>query len=908
MTMMHSLDFNVGRAALALMAAGIALGVYAWTLAPGLVATLDTPAFQFVGRVLGVVHHPGYPLYTMVTHLVSYLPIGTLAYRINLFSAVMGAVAVGLTVLVLRRLDVRPLPAVAGALAFAFGEIVWSQSVIAEVYTLNAALVAGMLLGLLAWEARRRAAVFYLAIGCLALGLGHHTTIVLLAPAVALYVLLVDRRFALRLRTLAAVAALILAGLTQYLFVIVRSLTPGAYLESQATDLQGLAAIIAGRQFSDGLFAFPPGVVLLERLPWILGSVIAAELTVPGLLAAVVGLAVLGRRAPARALLLLGGILAMLGFVLNYDAVDIQVFTIPALLLLWIAAAVGIDAAVDLVPPRARPVAAGLVLLFPAWMLVQNWDASDRSRDTEAAWLMDAIFEALPDRAVLVREDFVIDRMVMYKLLGEDAAGGREIRIHPPSPAELQELRNQGFTVFAFGRSADALRYEGLDFAFTPSRIPAGRLAERLRAIPGGTVVALAVPAAHAAAFVAAESASLAALGIRDVAGLDQSSIVVLGTSGGQASRHEVSARGAARLAVDQTDRIGRARPSAPIQVLAGPESASIAFGSRDIIRTSDGVVVALWTRSGELLATFELSAATGFGLEAPLTPLALYPLGAGRPVSRLSEQWTDLQIRSGAFLLRVQPGTSVALSLGAASPLAARVIGQHGSALDVRIFRSDAEANGGRAAWPADHAAVEGHAPPYATWIEASLEASAGHPARVMVATGGAPRAAIGRLTAVASAASSADVREMTTTDLLRLAGRSTETLLMGRAYQQLLLGGNWSDVDGDIAGPFRWMRQAHASVLLPLEAPERRRIAVQALRSDDAGGPRVVRLRVNGVDLPSQPVQPGWRWYEWSVPPGTLVAGTNEARLIIDGLSPATAAGAEPRGLAVDRIMVLR
>src|SRR5439155_3119742 len=43
----------------------------------------------------GVVHPPGYPLYTLLGYVASLLPLGEVAHRVNLFSAFWGAVAVG---------------------------------------------------------------------------------------------------------------------------------------------------------------------------------------------------------------------------------------------------------------------------------------------------------------------------------------------------------------------------------------------------------------------------------------------------------------------------------------------------------------------------------------------------------------------------------------------------------------------------------------------------------------------------------------------------------------------------------------------------------------------------------------------------------------------------------------------
>src|SRR5215212_2458031 len=93
-----------GDALWAVAAGAAALAIYVRTLAPGLVAVLDTPMFQFIGRVLGVPHNPGYPLYVLLTHPVALLPLGSLPYRINAFSSLLGAVTVSLVFLAARRL------------------------------------------------------------------------------------------------------------------------------------------------------------------------------------------------------------------------------------------------------------------------------------------------------------------------------------------------------------------------------------------------------------------------------------------------------------------------------------------------------------------------------------------------------------------------------------------------------------------------------------------------------------------------------------------------------------------------------------------------------------------------------------------------------------------------------------
>ena len=110
----------------------------------------------------------------MLSWLFAQLPIGTLAYRINLMSAAFGALAVSLLFGVARQLGCSRSVAAAGALAIGFGHVFWSQALLAEVYTLNAAIFAGALLFLLRWAQSRRDRDLIAAVAFVAAGAAHH--------------------------------------------------------------------------------------------------------------------------------------------------------------------------------------------------------------------------------------------------------------------------------------------------------------------------------------------------------------------------------------------------------------------------------------------------------------------------------------------------------------------------------------------------------------------------------------------------------------------------------------------------------------------------------------------------------------------------------------------------------------
>ncbi|MDP8949791.1 MAG: DUF2723 domain-containing protein, partial [Actinomycetota bacterium] len=186
----------------ALVGAGVSLLVfvlYLRTLAPTILpydspALLDVAMLQMQVCVLGITHPTGYPSYLMLSHLFTYLPFGDCAYRANLASAAYAALAVSAVLAAGYLLSRRVAAAGAAALAFGVGGTLWSQAVMAEVYTLNALLVALTLLVMLLWRERRRDRYLLLSAFLVGLSMTNHLTSGLLLPASLLFVALVDRR------------------------------------------------------------------------------------------------------------------------------------------------------------------------------------------------------------------------------------------------------------------------------------------------------------------------------------------------------------------------------------------------------------------------------------------------------------------------------------------------------------------------------------------------------------------------------------------------------------------------------------------------------------------------------------------------------------------------------------------
>src|SRR5438132_87718 len=112
-----------------LQAAAVALAlfaVYAAT-APRTVALEDDGLFILSSYFLGIEHPPGYPLFIWIGHLFTYLPFGSVAYRVHLASALFGALTGGAAWLCARALIGGRLPAYLAAFALGVSPVFWWQ-------------------------------------------------------------------------------------------------------------------------------------------------------------------------------------------------------------------------------------------------------------------------------------------------------------------------------------------------------------------------------------------------------------------------------------------------------------------------------------------------------------------------------------------------------------------------------------------------------------------------------------------------------------------------------------------------------------------------------------------------------------------------------------------------------------
>ena len=403
-------------------AAGLAaLAVYGMTLCP---TVYVEGSGELIGAAyrLGTAHPTGYPLFCLGSRLLaSVLPWVRPALAINAASALFAAACCGALAAVLYGRGVRPVVAVATALALAFSRTFWAQAVIAEVYGL------ALLLVVLVWGQALRACERQeprqvLLLGWLmGLGLTAHLMQVLVWPGVV--AVLAWRWPALWRRPL-LLAQGMLAALGGYSLVAYLPLRNGQGMGFHWGPLGDFAALwqhLSGALYRSSFFSLPLEGMLLNAQRWLAQA--AGEFH-PALLPLIAWGGWAAWRRDRRVFALAGGAIGCnLVAALNYhrDPNGLPVFYLLSIagLTLWLG--LGLDALARRVRPAFSVPMAALVV---ALVLSAHYEESDRSKNWVADRYGRDILADLPAGAILITEgddaSFVLDYLLRIEGLRPD--------------------------------------------------------------------------------------------------------------------------------------------------------------------------------------------------------------------------------------------------------------------------------------------------------------------------------------------------------------------------------------------------------------------------------------------------------------------------------------------------------
>jgi len=389
--------------------------------------SVDTTKFDYLGRVLGTAHPPGYPLYTMLdAAVVRLVPAGSVALRANLLSSVFAVLTCVVMASVLQHLGVGRLLAAGGATATGLLLPFWRYAVIAEVYTLTALFLVGVLACVVIFETTGRRGWLRVGVLVFAFSFSHATSNVLLVPGLLLYLALSGPTWLLRPRELGPLlAAGALLGLAPYAYLPWRTAVGGStYLDSEVTDLSSFWAVITAQRFTGEMFGVPPAVVWHQRLPEL--SAVALSTFGPLLLVAAVGLVLLLRSRPRIGAMTLAWTVATTVFVLCYRVTDWPTMLLPVWILVAVWTVVGLDRLTRASRRPGRVLAVLVAVALPVAAGATGYRQADRSAVDQQPDV-DAALAVVSDNSIIFTPNNGTRHLFSYRLLPDGLGVRRNV-------------------------------------------------------------------------------------------------------------------------------------------------------------------------------------------------------------------------------------------------------------------------------------------------------------------------------------------------------------------------------------------------------------------------------------------------------------------------------------------------
>jgi len=395
--------------------------IYLFSMAPGFSwahSGADGGDLITAAATGGVAHPTGYPTFLLLARLFQFLPVGTIAYRTNLMSAVFTALAALLVYDIVVWSPNSPakgnhLVGLIAGYAYGLSFFVWSQAVITEVYGLHGffvALILWLLVGRFAYSPNKLLldAAIGLSVG---LGMGNHLTTVFLLPAALLVDAVIlssldvtkkDVQVSINWAQLGRRLGGVFVGLLVYTSILWRAASGAPVNWGYAVNLSGLWWLVSGAYYQHYAFSAPIGDVLSRVV-----AVAEMLLTQFGILGLLAGLYHLFRNSSLSRLSLVTGWVAVVNIVwsLSYATTDSYVYLLPFFLVFAIWIGLGVGTINRQLAPRKNWIRLGVsgILLASIWGLaIMNYPSIDLSKDHSSEKFAQEAVAALPPQAIVV--------------------------------------------------------------------------------------------------------------------------------------------------------------------------------------------------------------------------------------------------------------------------------------------------------------------------------------------------------------------------------------------------------------------------------------------------------------------------------------------------------------------------
>lgn len=217
---------------------------------------------------LGISHPPGFPVFTWIGHLFTFIPVGDIAYRVNLMSAFFGALVIPIVYMIIRIFALKSKDgfenfasrcgAILGSLSLAFSIYYWSDAEIADKVTLYTFFIASTILVALVWADKKDIRLIYLLSLLFGLSVGAYPTNILYMPSFLVFLFLVDSKVLTNKKTLVSLIGIFIPiVLIPFLYLYIRAWQTPVYAYADIRNINTFLNFITAREYSHIPFSLP---------------------------------------------------------------------------------------------------------------------------------------------------------------------------------------------------------------------------------------------------------------------------------------------------------------------------------------------------------------------------------------------------------------------------------------------------------------------------------------------------------------------------------------------------------------------------------------------------------------------------------------------------------------------------
>jgi len=214
----------------------------------------DTGDLLLAIGVKGVAHPSGYPLFTLIGIIFSFLPPPQpLPYKIALLSAVFSSLSVVFLYLICSVLTKNKIVSVISALTLSFSYIFWLYAELAEVFALGVFFFLVLLYLALKYQKENKNIYLYYLSFFTGLSLSHHLMIILIFPSIAILVLGANKKLIFDYKLLFKCFFLLILGLLPYLYIPIAASKFPVYSWDNAINLKNFIHLVSRADYSWGV-------------------------------------------------------------------------------------------------------------------------------------------------------------------------------------------------------------------------------------------------------------------------------------------------------------------------------------------------------------------------------------------------------------------------------------------------------------------------------------------------------------------------------------------------------------------------------------------------------------------------------------------------------------------------------